>query len=322
MKVNWSYVFGATTIALIVGGTAYAIYKARQSDKLEEEAISLEEAKDIVSKGRTEEKSTTTVVENPSDDQGVDTGFVFEKPLTSKEILEGRSILYDEEEELAMQELEEMDKEDKYPEVYESIEGPDIVPLTEYTSVDIDSDIDPKEDTTLRHDPNSLEARNQYIRMELAEWPIGVDEYNILLKLFEVKFIPKNDGDEMLRTQVIDHKVQFYGFNSRWVKEVSFADIIFHYARAASFNCGETVSYWVDYFLDFNEFVEDTNMEFMAHLVLQLSNHTYYNSEKGTYGLFGLSEEGMNQAIQTADLNIDRSVSFEIEFNEFLKSIF
>lgn len=209
---------------------------------------------------------------------------------------------------------------DKYERVDENIDGPRLTvePLIDFHY--FEEGIDPKEDKTLRHDPNSDEARHQYIRMELADWRPDNDVYRILIQLFEIPFIPNNDGDEILRTQIIDHKVQFYGWNSRWNKEVSFADVIFHYARAAEFNCGESVLYWVEYFLDYTDFEWDSTSEQFDRIVLRLNSHTYFNQERQTFGLFGLTREAMDQAILIASRNLDRSVTYEIEFNEFLKS--
>ena len=180
--------------------------------------------------------------------------------------------------------------------------------------------INPKEELELRHDPNSVEAKHQFIRMELADWTPMDYGYRVMLKLFDFPFVPQNDGDEMLRTQLIDFRVQFFGFNSRWVKDISMADVIIHYARAAEFNCGESMRYWVEYFLDFNGFDDEMASHTIDKIINQHNAHAYFNEERATFGLFGLTRESMNQAIAIANRNIDRSVTYEIEFNEFLKS--
>jgi hypothetical protein len=179
---------------------------------------------------------------------------------------------------------------------------------------------DPKEDIELRYDPNSRDARNQFIRMELAEWRPLEDNYQTLLRLFDFPFKPQNDGDELMATQVIDYRVRFFGFGSRWCKEVTVADIIMHYSRKAEFNCGENVRYWADYFLEFNELDFTKANHEIDEVLLRLNSHTYFNEERATFGLFGLTRECMDQAIRIANGNVDRSVTYEIEFNEFLKS--
>lgn len=307
MSPKWNYIFGTITITLIVGGTIYAIKKSKDAEKEEEEAISLDEAREMVRRQRESEEVKIT--------NGPDNTVHFE--MQEVEIITG---VDEEKEKLYIAEEEEEEENDEYEDVDENTEGPSLTvePLNEFNY--FEEGIDPKEDKELRHDPNSIEARDQYIRMELSDWEPGHPVYSTLIKMFEIPFIPTNDGDEMLRTQIIDHKVQFFGFISRWVKEVSFADVIFHYARSAEFECGESVQYWIEYFLDFNEFEWDGTSQQFDTLILRLNSHSYFNEERQTFGLFGLTRESMDQAIRIANRNIDRSVTYEIEFNEFLKT--
>lgn len=313
MGIKWNYVLGVTTITVIIGGVGYAIYKAKQLEKSEEESISLEEAREIVARGREVDPSAV-----PDDyEKGLNT--VVDSVAKSAEDILKPKIIRDEENEFQEKIDEEDLLHDAYPHVYESVESPPIEPLIDFSY--IEEGIDPKEDVALRFDPNSVEAKHQYIRMELADWSPDQEVYRIMLQLFEFKFTPKNDGDEVLRTQIIDHKVQFFGFSSKWVKEVSFADILFHYARSAEYNCGESVVYWIEYFLEFNDFQWDSTSRYMDELIDSLSSHSYFNELTQSFGLFGLTREQMNNAISIANMNIDRSVTYEIEFNEFLKSI-
>ena len=307
---KWKYAFGSITIGLIVGGTIYAIVKARQAEKAEDEAISLDEAKEIVArtKNSTDEIHFTTEIEDFQEHQ--------EEISIQKVMINSILVNVDEEDD-----EDEEDMDDIYHYVADDIEGPEIPtiePLKDFFYYE--EGIDPKEDKTLRYEPDSVEAKHQFIRMELADWEVNHDVYRIMLQLFEFPLIPTTEGDEILRTQIIDYKVQFFGFNSRWNKEVSFADVILHYARSAEFNCGESVAYWVEYFLDFSDFQWDSTSNQIDELILSLNSHTYFNEERQTFGLFGLSRDSMDQAIKIANRNIDRSVSYEIEFNEFLKS--
>mgnify|MGYP003498793141 FL=1 len=323
MAIKWNYVFGTTTIVLIVGGTAYAIYKANQAKKAEEESIDLEEAKDIVAR-RQESGDTVHFVKdieevgNVTDSQDIE---AYSEPrkiqvtkVSAPEL--DATIEYDE----GIEELmEDDDVEDyRYDRVNARGENPMVEALKDF--IYTEEGIDAKEDTTLRFEQNSTEAKHQFIRMELADWHHDHDIYRIMLQLFEFPFIPTTDGDELLRTQVIDYKVQFFGWGSKWNKEVSYSDIILHYARAATFNCGEVIPYWVEYFLSFNELEWDSTSQQIDKIIMRLNSHSYFNEERQTFGLFGLSRESMDQAIRTANRNVDRTVTYEIEFNEFLKS--
>lgn len=319
MSPKWNYILGATTITVIIGGTVYAIIRAKKESKVIEEAITLSEAREIVAEHNKDVKveEVKEVVET--------------KPAYSEEPRTIQAVKASEyvEEEYTEDEEDDLDLEDlsddldtpihsRFYNVDENTPGPTIEPLVDFYFEE--EGIDPKEDKTLRYDPNSVEAKHQYIRMELADWHHDDDVYRTLLQLFEFAFVPTSDGDETLRTQIIEYKVQFFGFNSRWNREVSFADVILHYARKAEFNCGEGIAYWAEYFLSFNEFYWDNTSKQNDTLILRHNSHTYFNEERQTFGLFGLSREGMDQAIRTANMNLDRSVTYEIEFNEFLKS--
>ena len=182
----------------------------------------------------------------------------------------------------------------------------------------IEDGIDPKEDKTLRFEPSSDAAKHQFIRMELAEWEPSDDVYRIMLQLFEFPFIPRNPGDEMLRTRIVDYKVQFFGFGSKWSKEISFADVLFYYGRQAEFNCGETVREWVDTFCLNMGMEWNSTSEEMDLVINRLNSHSYFNDQRQTFGLFGLTREQMDSAIKTSNRNFDKSVTYDVEFNEFL----
>lgn len=321
-KSKLNYILGTVTITAIIGGTVYVIYKAKQAEKLEEDSITLEEAREIVAKQRKFDKGEETV-RFQQDIEEVNES----KPRHVVGPQKPKAVKYDEDMELdeGLEDLEdiyEVDGDplyDKYERVDENTPGPTVTPLNDFMYYEDGID-NPKEDKTLRFPNSSDEARHQFIRMELADWEPTHPVYRILIQLMEIPFIPTNDGDETLRTQIIDYKVQFFGWGSKWNREVSFADVILHYARSAEFNCEETVQYWVEYFLDFNEFEWDSTTHEMDKLVGRLNTHSYFNEERQTFGLFGITREHMDQAISIAQMNLDRSVTYEIEFQEFLKS--
>lgn len=311
--MNWKHVLGTVTIVTIVGGTIYAIKKSYDAKKEAETAISLEEAKAIVKSAKElEAKREEQMAENAED---------FEEMIEDmKDVASyNRSFMKDEEPSIVVktkqQYEEELDQDfnEEEEEKFSTLADEDFMYIGEHN-------INPKEDLELRFEPNSVEAKHQYIRMELADWNPTDFAYRTLLKLFDFPFKPQNDGDEILRTQIIDFKVQFFGFGSRWVKDITIADIILHYARAAEFNCGESVRYWVEYFFDFNGFHDELTSQQIDHLLKYHNSHSFFNEETQTFGLFGLTRESMDQAIAIAGRNVDNSVTYEIEFNEFLKS--
>jgi hypothetical protein len=294
------YIFGGITIVAIIGGTIYAIKKSKDLKKVEEDTISLDEARAIVANKKFDKEYAkhfdNVEQETIREYAEADVKATYEAYKRMEEFVE------DEEEE------DEDAFDDQYEEFMDNIEGPQI---SEHIMEEVEE---------LRYEPNSREAREQYIKMELADWVPNEEDYQTLLRLFDFPFVPQNDGDHTLKTQIIDFKVQFFGFGSKWTKEVTIADIILHYSRAAEFNCGETVKYWAEYFLGFNDLHHTYSSNTLDQVIRSLNTHTYFNEERATFGLFGLTRESMESAIAIANRNIDNSVTYEIEFNEFLKS--
>lgn len=318
-------IIGTVTIIVVLGGCIYAIKKSMDAKKAEENSISVEEAKaemEAIRKSKSNQEAEE-LAEELADIYGHRTRTVSDEQLAENR-KQWTSLKSEDIENRNYEPSEDYDR--FYPEndgVDENTEGPKINDGVAFDEDELDiplSETMTEEDMTLRHDPNSREARQQFIKMELAEWAPLEDTYQTMLNLFEFPFNPINDGDYDLKTRIIDHRVHFFGFGSRWCKEVSYADVILHYARAAQFNCDETVKYWVEYFLDFNEIDFDTPSRRIDDLLERLNSHTYFNEERATFGLFGLTRNGMEQAIKIANRNVDRSVTYEIEFNEFLKS--
>lgn len=301
-----SHIMGTVTIIAIVGGTIYAIKKHKDLQKIEGEEITLAEARDILAQKQAGE-SVHFVVDI---DEVTET-----QPLDEKEMY----ILKEGVRETAdfNRSFEPYDDDEEEEYLVDDIEGPSIE-----EEID-DSDIGrfTEEDRKLRYEPSSLEALKQYKRMELADLNYNDETYQTMLRLFDFPFEPQNDGDHMLRTQIIDYRVQFFGFSSKWVQDITFADVILHYARNAQFNCDETVAYWIEYFLDFNDLYYQYSSNALEAAINTLNAHQYFNEERQTFGLFGLTRNSMDQAIKNASRNFDNSVTYEIEFNEFLKSI-
>jgi hypothetical protein len=352
--MNMKKVLGTVTVVAIAAGTIYAIKKSRDAKKAEEQAISVEEAEAMVKEREGESKNITEEVlkgyvgkskhdlqdENVYDedeeeeyteqvktiDQIDVNAIVFSAPITDIREVDESSPLTDEELDEIREDAHDIASfnrsfipyEDEEDGIDENIEGP-IITEDEETS-DYELGEFTEEDRVLRHEPSSLEALKQYKRMELAELEYSHEVYDTMIRLFDFPFQPINDGDEVLRTQIIDYRVRFFGFDSQWVQQISFAEVILHYARVAVFNCNQNLGYWVEYFLSFNDLWSWLPNSAKDETIKLLNEHQYFNQERQTFGLFGLTREGMDQAITIANRNFDSSVTYEIEFQEFLKS--
>lgn len=309
MNAKWRYILGTVTIVTIVGGTIYAIKKAKDLERQEEQAISVEEAQAIAREAKEDiqEEDSEEVI------TVLTTAVALEDSEEQEEVIHIRKPI------LVIPGDEE--DEDEYPDVDEQIEGPilTVEPLIEFSYIEEGID-NPKEDKTLRFEQNSDQAKHQYIRMELADWEPSTEVYQILLRLFEIPFIPMNDGDDILRTQIIDYKVQFFGWGSKWNREVSFAEVILHYAKAAEYNCGESVAFWAEHFLYSAGFRNEQSSEQFDIMIMRLNSHSHFNDHTQTFSLFGFNRQRADECIKLANRNIDRAVTYEIEFNEFLKA--
>ena len=301
MGKKLNYTIGAATLLVLVGGTVYVVRKSIKARLDGEEIISSEEAVLEVQarKVRMEEFAMTTdemdeLVDDCRDE--VDYNLSYLRP----------NMEHDDEDE---EELDEQAASDEGHGFYDDVNFD--VPLKDYMT---------EEDKVLRHEPNSMEALQQYMKMELAEWVPMEETYQTLLKLFNFPFVPQNDGDHLLMTKIIDYRVQFFGFNSRWVKEVSFAEIILYFAKSIDYNVGGGVRQWVGHILNYNDLDHLATSGKIDGVLERLNSHTYFNEHTGTYGLFGLNEQYINSAIEIAQRNVDKSLTYEIEFNELLKS--
>lgn len=306
-EMKASHVLGTITIVAIIGGTIYAIKKSKDAAKAEGEEISLEEASKIVAYDQKVKTASKKLYEENKFNSKYEE--IFKAGGTPKVTvgpikIDGVTTYL----EVKPYESEEFEDEDETEE-------------PEYVQADfIENTHQHEGDEELRYEPNSREALSQFIKMELAEWAPLDDTHQTLRNLFEFPFKPVNDGDHLLRTQIIDYRAQFFGHASKWTKDVTIADIILHYARQAEFQVGENVKYWTEYFLQFNEVDVDTASQHIDDWINHINNHVYFNEERATFGLFGLTRESMDMAIRIANRNIDGSVTYEIEFQEFLKS--
>lgn len=276
----------------VLGFTSYAIYKHLKNKEDESKVISSEEAISEIARYRNSKMDGPKIQED------------FEETMddrTDRANINGSFISYngeEGEEDVDDEDDEDVDEEETPDEISEEVEK-------------------------LKHDPNSQEARQQFINMELSDFRYGDETYHTLLQLFNFPFDPLNDGDHDLKTKLIDYRVQFFGFGSVWAMQVSFAEVILYYAKAATYNYDESVKYWVDYFLQFNGMSYKMSSNSLDGVIKKLNEHSYHNTDNPmveTWGLFGLTNVAMDNAIRIAGRNVDNSVTYEIEFNEFLKS--
>lgn len=176
-----------------------------------------------------------------------------------------------------------------------------------------------KEDEKLRHEPNSREARDQFIRMKTAEWSPGDEAYNILVYLFTFPFTPTSQEDKLLRKVLMYNREEFFGEDSTWNSRITWGDVILHYAESLEFNLGESINYWTEFILDNIGINEMMSSDFIDQMLTDLANHSFYNDDTNLFGLFGLDDDQLDNAYLIADDQVEPGLTFDIQFNEYLK---
>ena len=175
-----------------------------------------------------------------------------------------------------------------------------------------------EEEEKLLHDPNSREARMQFIEMKLAEWPHEEGARLMLFNLFAFPFNPTNEEDKLLRKVLSYNREEFFGPDSKWNSEIAWGDVVLHYAENLEFNLGGTINYWTEFMLDNMGIHQSMSSEAVDEMLADLENHTFWN-EDDLFGLFGLDDDQLDDAYLIADDQVDPSLTFDIQFNEYLK---
>ena len=287
-------VMGLFTFSVLVGGTAYCIYKYMEKQKLDEGGegeITLAEARELLKQREREvEQSTAKVAE----------AFGMSQDEIGDMIDEARDEA-------------SFNSSFKTSQGYDFYDGLDYqIPLAQTLT---------EEDNKLRFEPNTIQARDQFIKMELSELVPSQPEYQIMKRLYDFNFEPLNDGDDTLYTQLADYRSGFFGEESKWIHNVSMADVICHYARLTDFEVGGSVGHWIIEFVNNAQFNElDTSGRFQK-IIQELNQHSYTVDDGIHWGFFGLNNYDMTQGQRIADETIDGEMTYEIEFNEHLKKL-
>ena len=183
----------------------------------------------------------------------------------------------------------------------------------------------PKEDNILRYEPNSEEARSQFVAMLTAEWLPTHDDYETLMYLFEFPFFPISDKDKWLKGVLADEREQFFGKDSKWVNRVTYAEVIIYYATRIEFEMDDRDrTYWA------NRLLENTNLKYISTAdamdkeIKSLNEHMYrleYDHGGETWGLFALTEQDMLDIEADASVRSrDGQISYDMEYHKFLYS--
>ena len=306
---------GTVTIVGVLGLTAYSIYLWRKQKETDEDTITVDEAREIArqftdSDTKIREQFENTHREDIKGYEGINpTSYWGWEPQVEKEDSDDTIKVA-----MTPEELDAKIREDEERQVEEDIKKEQEKHIAEPEAVWHEDEGAGK----LRHDPNSTEALYQFHRMELADWRPEDNTFQAMVQLYNIPFEPQNDGDVNLYTKLTHHREEFFGKSSRWNDKITFADVVTYFARRASYNLGNPYSFWVKHFISIND-LEGMDDESLEVVVSDIVSHDHYNDGWDSWGLFGLCDNQMREAEDIARGYIDLSVTFEIEFNVFMK---
>lgn len=142
----------------------------------------------------------------------------------------------------------------------------------------------------LRHDPNSIEAWEQYKGSKMAD-VFDARSRAWLLILFDYEFVPTFSDDVTVGMHIYDDRKEFFGEGSKYVERfLSMSELIIHFATLYDFDVDKGINFWVNELLNnlgFEDNVSDWTPEEVKRVIHDF-NKNELHTERG-FGLFGLT---------------------------------
>lgn len=172
----------------------------------------------------------------------------------------------------------------------------------------------------LRFPPSSEDALHQYKEMKLAEFDPNANAKKVLYKMFRIPFVPSNNADAVIMSNMIHDRQQFFGPESIWNGEVTIADLILYFGTMLDFDLDSGVEHWVHYLLYMLDINARTPVPVIEATMKRVVNHAFV-THRG-FGIFGLDDAQMNYLIRHR-LNVgvyaDNNMSFLAQYHQFLE---
>ena len=242
------------------------------------------------------------------EDEESDGGFIYSDTPSDVTLLDYESL------HPSMEVLEE--EEDEFSEVYLTLEPQSR--LVDAIPEGGEDDEEEEEDEEVRFPPNSIEALNQYVEMMLAEFKRGSEEYNILKRLYNIRYVPQNESDNNIKTYMMEEHKQFFGPASVHNNKVTWGDVLLYFARTMDFDLDGGVTYWAGIMINNIGLTEGMGELELEKTLSDLSMHIF-NSPKG-YGLFGLDEEQYDMVLSRINNSTVTYMSFTGQYNVFMST--
>ena len=188
----------------------------------------------------------------------------------------------------------------------------------EYEEEDNYEEDEEEELDILKYEPNSLEAKDQYVMLLLSDFDRYSRDYTLLNRLLQVPFSGDPKVNEIMLDNIWEAKVHFYGPDSVWLDVTSWGDVAIYFADRAEFDLGYTRDYWFGTFMDtigFSTSDSVSDQEF-DEIMDSLCNNYFYGAN---YGLFGLSRDQVLEAGKIDAIDHISQLSIERQYQEYVK---
>lgn len=168
-----------------------------------------------------------------------------------------------------------------------------------YPEIDLtldEEDPEEKEMEKLKYPINSPEALEQFKDMELADFTNRNDKTRlIVMQLFDEPYAPSSEEDDSITSRVMDHRVEFFGDESMWSEECTYADVIMDFARMGSEDLGIPVTDIVKLIVGNLQIDDPNDTDQIKNSLDDLDNGSLVLDRNGRtlFGLFGLSGNEM-----------------------------
>ena len=225
----------------------------------------------------------------------------------------------------ALKEREELRNEPDEEE--DDDEEEDILPLVQYEyeeylrengEVEETYEEDEEEELDiLRYEPNSIQAKDQYVMLLLSDFDRYSRDYTLLNRLLQVPFSGDPKVNEIMLDNIWEAKEYFYGPDSVWLNVTSWGDVIIYFADRAMFDLGNSRDYWFGVYMDILGFSTSDSVsdEEFDEIVDSLCNNYFYGAN---FGIFGLSREQVLEAGKIDAIEHISQLSIERQYQEFV----
>lgn len=164
-------------------------------------------------------------------------------------------------------------------------------------------------------DTNSEEAKETYEQMLLADYTGETRE--IMSRFADLEFIFEHDGDSITYDTIGYTKERYFGKDSQWRDEITWLDFLHYEASRLNFDLDGDIQMWTRLMLRQMDITEENFHSVVGDVTEELLNHEYTHPMTGTYGLFGLDDEGFDY-LMNESLTEGEEVTFERELNSYI----